>query len=514
MNMDVRVRFAPSPTGPLHIGGVRTALYNYLFARKLGGSFILRIEDTDQFRYVEGAEDYFKQSLEWLGLTPDEGPGYGGEYGPYRQSERRNIYKKYARELVENGHAYYAFDTPEELLEMREREAEKGYHSAKYDHRVRMTMKNSLTLSKEETEHLLNTSENITIRLKVPENETITFSDMVREEVSFETNELDDKVILKKDGMPTYHLANIVDDHLMKISHVIRGEEWLSSTAHHILLYRFFKWTAPVFSHLPLILKPTGKGKLSKRDGAKFGFPVFPLEWQGKAEQFEGFRENGFDPHALLNFLVLLGWNPGNDEELMDIERMTQLFSLEKIIKSGARFDIDKAYWFNHQYILASNPGKLLEPVKKHLAKYTDNAPSDTYLLDVIKLLQSRVNSYDDFYKEGEFFFEAPKTYDKKQVVKRYKPELEYQFTSIIDLIKNHQESALEMSEAVKQFLADNELKMGVYLPLLRIMICGSMRGPDLFETIQLLGYKEVKERIDNALKVFEAYEESSSIGD
>ncbi|NNF20848.1 MAG: glutamate--tRNA ligase [Saprospiraceae bacterium] len=506
MNQDVRVRFAPSPTGPLHIGGVRTALYNYLYAKKMGGVFVLRIEDTDQTRYIPGAEDYIRESLEWLGLTPQEGPGYGGEYGPYRQSERKELYQKYAQQLVDNGHAYYAFDTPAELEAMREREAAKGFHSAKYDHHVRMNMKNSMSLTTEETKAFLDKGENVTIRLKVPENETVTFNDIVREEVSFETNELDDKVILKKDGMPTYHLANIVDDHLMKISHVIRGEEWLSSTAHHVLLYRFFDWQPPVFTHLPLILKPTGKGKLSKRDGAKFGFPVFPIQWNGDDETYHGFREEGYDPEALLNFLVLLGWNPGNDEEIMDSERMTELFSLDKIVKSGARFDVDKALWFNHQYILVSEPGDLLDPVKNQMVKYLDTLPDDEYLLKVIQLLQSRVHSYDDFFKEGEFFYKAPKSYDEKQVLKRYHPESDTNFNSILDLIDKNQDSSEQMANAVKQFLSDNELKMGVYLPLLRIMMCGSLKGPDLFEIIQLLGYDEVKTRMESALKVFKSY--------
>jgi len=333
--MSVRVRFAPSPTGPLHIGGVRTALYNYLLAKKEGGTFILRIEDTDQTRLVEGAEEYIKESLEWLGLKPDEGPGYGGDYGPYRQSERKDLYAQYAKQMVEQGNAYYAFDTPDELTQMRKDQEALGHHSAKYDSRIRSQMRNSLTLPQEESDKLIAAGEGI-IRLKMPTNEDVSFIDLVREKVTFNTDQLDDKVILKKDGMPTYHLANIVDDHLMKITHVIRGEEWLSSTAHHVLMYRFMGWEAPQFTHLPLILKPTGKGKLSKRDGAKFGFAVFPLEWHDKKEDelFAGFRESGFDPKALLNFLVLLGWNPGNDEELMSIERMTELFSLDKIVKT------------------------------------------------------------------------------------------------------------------------------------------------------------------------------------
>ena len=306
-NSKVRVRFAPSPTGPLHIGGVRTALYNYLFAKKMKGTFILRVEDTDQNRYIAGAEDYIKESLEWLGLTPDEGPGYGGVYGPYRQSERKDLYAQFAEKLVANGNAYYAFDTPEELAKMRTDQEALGHHSPKYDRRTRSLMQNSLTLTAEETQKLKDAGANVIIRLKMPENQEVSFVDKVREKVTFNTDQLDDKVILKADGMPTYHLANIVDDHLMEITHVIRGEEWLSSTAHHVLMYQSLGWTAPTFTHLPLILKPVGKGKLSKRDGAKFGFPVFPMKWDAGDEIYAGFKEDGYDAKALLNFLVLLG---------------------------------------------------------------------------------------------------------------------------------------------------------------------------------------------------------------
>ncbi|RME93486.1 MAG: glutamate--tRNA ligase, partial [Bacteroidetes bacterium] len=350
----VRVRFAPSPTGALHIGGVRTALYNYLLAKKLGGTFILRIEDTDQTRYVPGAEAYILEALDWLGLTPDEGPGFGGAYGPYRQSERQAQYLKYAQELVASGRAYYAFDTPEELEAQRELAKAAGKHSFKYDAQSRGQLRNSLSLPKAEVEALLADGVPYTIRLLVEPGQTVVIEDLVRGSVSFQTDELDDKVLLKADGMPTYHLANIVDDHLMKISHVIRGEEWLPSTAHHVLLYRAFGWedTMPAFAHLPLILKPTGKGKLSKRDGLKLGIPVFPLAWKGDTpeDSFMGFREFGFDPAAVLNFLALLGWNPGTDQEIFSLDELIAAFSIEKIGKAGARFDFDKAKWFNQQY--------------------------------------------------------------------------------------------------------------------------------------------------------------------
>jgi glutamyl-tRNA synthetase len=331
----VRLRFAPSPTGPLHIGGVRTALYNYLFSKKNSGVLVLRIEDTDQGRYVSGAEDYIEEALAWCGIHFDESPSQGGNYGPYRQSERKELYQEYAKKLVEQGHAYYAFDTPEELDQMRADLAEQGIHAAKYNYETRGQMRNSLTLPEDETNRLLSIGDKVTIRLKIPQDQEVTINDIVRGDVTFQTNELDDKIIMKADGMPTYHLANIVDDHLMEISHVVRGEEWLSSTSHHLLMYQFLGWKAPQYAHIPLILKPTGKGKLSKRDGAKFGFPVFPLSWTGAdpGDSFEGFREAGFLPDALLNFLVLLGWNPGTEQEMFSMEELIEAFSLENIVK-------------------------------------------------------------------------------------------------------------------------------------------------------------------------------------
>jgi len=501
MSEKVRVRFAPSPTGPLHIGGVRTALYNYLFAKKNGGTFILRVEDTDQNRYVEGAEAYIVEALEWLGLTPDESPSQGGDYGPYRQSERKDLYAQYAQELVKKGHAYYAFDTPEELSNMRVDQQNLGFHSAKYDHRTRGLMRNSLTLTKEETNALLVKKENVIIRLKMPTNEVVTFTDIVREDVSFNTDELDDKVILKNDGMPTYHLANIVDDHLMEITHVIRGEEWLSSTAHHVLMYRFLGWQAPKYTHLPLLLKPSGKGKLSKRDGAKFGFPVFPMEWQQEEETYAGFREHGYDPNALLNFLVLLGWNPGNDEEVMNKERMMELFSLEKIVKSGAKFDIDKAKWFNQTYIHKQSVEDLIPIAKQVLAK-NDITVDDAFLTKYVTLMQDRMTLYPDFYAEGKYLFNAPTDYDQKQVKKRYTSELDPHFDAIKSIISDGYDATV-LTDKVKTYLNDNELKMGVYLPLLRIMMCGSLTGPDLFEIIALLGVEESNQRMDTALAAF-----------
>ena len=502
MNEDrkVRVRFAPSPTGPLHIGGVRTALYNFLFARKHHGAFILRIEDTDQTRYVPGAEDYIIDALEWLGLSPDESVTKGGHLGPYRQSERKEIYKRHVDQLIQSGNAYYAFDTQEDLEKMRLREKEKGNHTPKYDQKIRMQMRNSLTLPENEVDELLKKGENITVRMKVPENEVITFSDIVRGDVSFQTNELDDKVILKADGLPTYHMANIVDDHLMQISHVIRGEEWLSSTAHHVMLYQFFNWkeSMPLFAHLPLILKPSGKGKLSKRDGAKFGFPVFPLEWNDEKDQstYSGFRQEGFLPSALLNFLVLLGWNPGTDEEIFDLDQLTQIFDLDRINKSGAQFNFEKAIWFNQQYIVSTPPEEIYELVK------TDFVNQKKGLVKrIIKLLQPRVESLSDFVKSSEYFFSPPSQYDEKGLRKKYKSDNESHF---IHLAKQLAAEPLEreaIEVLIKGYISSNNLGFGAILPVLRIFIAGSMSGPDLFEMIEVIGTSECADRIKRGVQ-------------
>jgi glutamyl-tRNA synthetase len=495
----MRVRFAPSPTGPLHIGGVRTALYNYLLAKKNGGSFILRIEDTDQQRYVSGAEDYIIESLEWLGIPPDESPVHGGPYGPYRQSERKDIYEKYALELVEKGCAYYAFDTSEELDAARSMDEKAGF---KYGPQTRLQMRNSLSLSNQEVEELLKTSSNTVIRLKMPENETVFFDDVVRERVSFQSSDMDDKVIFKADGMPTYHLANVVDDHLMKITHVIRGEEWLSSTPHHVLMYQFFGWEAPVFVHLPLILKPEGKGKLSKRDGSKFGFPVFPLDWhdQDTGEFFPGFREQGYLPEGLLNFLVLLGWNPGNDLELMSKEEMTALFDLQKIVKSGARFDVDKLRWFNQQYIIASPDDALAEMIMPY-------AVSKGIAIDIEKLtricsmMKERVEFIHELIDKSRFFFSEPETYDDATFSKRYKPENRTHFIQIVNLINSANDwSRDEVENTIKNYIQENGAKMGEIFPILRIALTGTMQGPDLFDTIILLGKQEATKRLLNKL--------------
>ncbi len=493
---NVRVRFAPSPTGPLHIGGVRTALYNYLFAKKHGGTFILRIEDTDQTRYVEGAEEYILNSLEWLGFTPEESVNQPGEYGPYRQSERKDIYKKHVEQLIASGHAYYAFDTPEDLVAMREREQAAGVHTPKYDHSVRMKMKNSLTLSEEEVASYLKIGENVTVRMKVPVGETISFHDTIREKVSFQSNELDDKVIMKAGGLPTYHLANVVDDRLMKISHVIRGEEWLSSTAHHVLLYRSFGWEEemPIFAHLPLILKPSGKGKLSKRDGAKFGFPVFPLEWHDEKEDatFAGFKEAGFLPEALINFISLLGWNPGNDEEIFSLEDLCNLFSLDQINKSGAQFDYDKAQWFNQQYINKSSNNSIYSQVKSDF----DESISQDQLEKIIELLKPRVTFLADFKTQSSYFFNKPTDIDEKGLKKKYKLENEEHFNALATLITNTSNKSEDLQDAIKGYITEHALKFGDMFSVLRIVIAGSMSGPDLFEMISLIGNQECHDRI------------------
>ncbi|MBK6565014.1 MAG: glutamate--tRNA ligase [Saprospiraceae bacterium] len=492
----VRVRFAPSPTGALHIGGVRTALYNYLFAKQHKGDFILRIEDTDQGRYVPGAEDYIVRSLEWAGIHTDESPSQGGKYGPYRQSERMDIYHTYAHQLLENGFAYYAFDTPEELTAMREKDA-----TFKYDASSRNTLQNSIVLSQKTVQEYLQAGKAFVIRMKVDAHQEIEIEDTIRGKVVFNSNEIDDKVILKGDGMPTYHLANIVDDHLMEITHVIRGEEWLPSTAHHVLLYRYFGWTPPEFAHLPLILKPTGQGKLSKRDGATFGFPVFPLQWNGGDEIFPGFREAGFLPEAVINFLGLMGWSPGTDEELFSMNEFISMFSLERIHKAGARFDFDKAKWFNQHYIIISEDTYLASLVKEGVTKmFGVNFDSD-YIAQVCSLMKERVHLLPEIYTQGAFFFEEVRNYDLAAVLKKYKPENHVHLENMANLILS---SGNAVEEVIKNYIHDKELKMGEIFPVLRIGISGTMQGPDLFKTIQVLGNQKASQRLLKAISLFQ----------
>lgn len=508
MTRPVRVRFAPSPTGPLHLGGVRTALYNYLFAKKHGGKFILRIEDTDQNRFVPGAEEYIMKSLQWTGMKLDEGIREGGEFGPYRQSDRKHLYRQYADQLLESGHAYIAFDTPEELEEMRERLKAQGVPNPAYNHVTRQYMKNSLSLPAVEVQKRLEEGQPYVIRIKVPRNEEIRFHDIIRGWVIFNSSQIDDKVIFKGDGMPTYHMANVVDDYLMQISHVIRGEEWLPSTPIHVLLYRFLGWEEqmPEFAHLPLILKPDGNGKLSKRDGDRLGFPVFPLDWTNPetGEQSTGFRERGFLPEAFMNMLAFLGWNPGTPQEIFPHDELIAAFSLERVSKSGAKFDFEKAKWFNQQYIKMRSIPELLEELRADFASAGIDK-DDTFLHTFVSLFQDRVTFVRDFLKEGYYVFEKPKQYDETQFLKRWqKAEVPAALQSVLQQL-----SALEPWEAaaieqvIKGAMEQNSLKPGELMPAFRIMISGEAGGPPLFELAAIIGKEEIIERIKTALEHF-----------
>ena len=500
----VRVRFAPSPTGPLHIGGVRTALYNYLFAQKNQGTFILRMEDTDQTRYVEGAEKYIRESLDWLGMTPDEGPLQGGAFGPYRQSERREIYQQYITHLIDNGTAYYAFDTPEELEAGRERMKEEGVHTPKYDHVMRKSMRNSLTLDESEVNRLLDEGAPYTIRLKVDPGHQVSFEDEVRGTITFDTSELDDKVLMKTDGLPTYHFANIVDDRTMQISHVIRGEEWLSSTPHHVLMYRAFGWEdkMPVFAHLPLILKPTGKGKLSKRDGAKFGFPVFPLDWQDADEQVPGFRECGFIPEALLNFLAFLGWNPGTDQEIFPGNTLAEAFTLDKINKSGARFDFDKAQWFNAQYIKEAPTEDIIDMIKE---SHGIPPVSHDVFEAVVDLYKDRVHTVSELvdcvalYEEGQEVDGS----DSKLVRSKWNAEMSAHFEQLLNELEGTPWDSENLTQTLKGYISNQGLKFGDVFRLFRTALVGTDQGPDLVMMMLALGKEESIQRIRKSIGIF-----------
>ena len=498
--MTPRLRFAPSPTGALHIGGVRTALYNYLFARKHNGVFLLRIEDTDQGRYVPGAEDYIIESLKWAGIVPDEGVGFGGNEGPYRQSDRKEIYHKFAHELVERGHAYYAFDTSDDLDQRRQAE-----DNLTCNHLTRGTLTNSLTLGMDDARSWIEEGRPYVVRLRVEPGREIKINDLVRGEVTFQSGELDDKVLLKADGMPTYHLANVVDDHLMRITHVIRGEEWLPSTAHHVLLYEGFGWsdTMPVFSHLPLILKPVGSGKLSKRDGAKFGMPVFPLSWKGETSEdsFEGFREAGFLPEAMINFLALLGWHPGGDRELFTLDELISEFSIEHIGKSGARFDFEKAKWFNQKYIQSLPTDVLASLILPHAEKKGYNTDM-SYLGQVASLMRERVTFIPDFVEAGYYFFEPVKSYDQETIAKKWNENLIPFFNNLTEFFSNFEPfEASQLEEQVKGLIQTAGYKPGDILPLLRIAFVGTMKGPAVFDTVVALGREESAARIRRFLE-------------
>lgn len=502
MSQKIRVRFAPSPTGPLHIGGVRTALFNYLFAKKHGGDFLLRIEDTDQNRFVEGAEEYIIEALKWLNIPYDEGIGKEGEVGPYRQSERKALYREYADELIESGNAYYAFDTAEEL------DAHRKDHEAKgktfiYNWHNRLKLKNSLTISSEETEQKISSGEEYVIRFKSPEEETLHLKDIIRGEMQVETNILDDKVLFKSDGMPTYHLANIVDDHLMKITHVIRGEEWLPSLALHILLYRSFGWDAPEFAHLPLILKPTGNGKLSKRDGDKMGFPVFPLQWKtSDGDVFSGYREDGYLPEAVVNMLAFLGWNPGTEQEIFNLDELVHDFDLERVHKAGAKFDPEKTKWFQNQYFQKLDNEKLAEEFKEFLQK-KDISTKDLNIPAIVSLLKERATFVSDLWEQGSFFFEAPKDFDEKAASKAFKPETPEILQKVIDILESLDDySSEKVSEAVKGWITSENIGFGKVMMPLRLALVGEMKGPEVFDIISILGKEESISRIGRAMEV------------
>lgn len=499
---EVRVRFAPSPTGPLHIGGVRTALYNFLFARQHGGKLVFRIEDTDSNRFVPGAEDYILESFKWLGINFDEGVSFGGQYGPYRQSERREIYRRYVDQLLEEGKAYYAFDTPEEL------DAKRGeIQNFQYDASTRMQMRNSLSLPADETARLLQEGVNYVVRFKIEPGEDVHVNDIIRGDVVINSSILDDKVLYKNaDGLPTYHLANIVDDHLMEISHVIRGEEWLPSAPLHVLLYRALGWeeTMPRFAHLPLLLKPDGKGKLSKRDGDRLGFPVFPLEWKDPktGETSSGYRESGYLPEAVVNFLALLGWNPGNDEELLSMDDLVRLFDLTKCSKAGAKFDYVKGQWFNHEYILNSDDEKLAPTFADILRDNGIEAPMES-VVRVVGLMKGRVNFVKELWPLCSFFFVAPTTYDEKTAKKRWKDFSARQMSELAALLEGLSDfSMAAQEEAVNAWLAENDYKMGDVMNAWRLTLVGEGKGPHMYEISSFLGQAETLKRMRRAIEI------------
>lgn len=498
----VRVRFAPSPTGPLHIGGVRTALYNYLFAHQHNGELVFRIEDTDSNRFVPGAEEYILESFRWLGIKFDEGVSFGGNHGPYRQSERREIYKKYVQQLLEEGKAYYAFDTPEEL------EAKRAEGSNfQYDSHTRMQMRNSLTLPKDEVERLISEGEQYTVRFKIEPGQEIHINDMIRGDVCIKSDILDDKVLYKSaDELPTYHLANIVDDHLMEISHVIRGEEWLPSAPLHVLLYQAFGWedTMPRFAHLPLLLKPEGKGKLSKRDGDRLGFPVFPLEWHDpKTEEVSsGYRESGYFPEAVVNFLALLGWNSGTEQELFSLDELVQAFDITKCSKSGAKFYYQKGIWFNHEYILRKSDeeiARLFAPI------VANNGVEETFerVQLVVSMMKDRVSFVKELWPLCSFFFIAPTEYDEKTVKKRWKENSTQQMTELCEVLENIEDFSIEGQEAiVEKWIADKGYKMGDIMNAFRVALVGIGKGPGMFDISAFLGKEETIHRLKKAIQV------------
>jgi len=503
MTNNVRVRFAPSPTGPLHIGGVRTALFNYLFAKKNNGTFILRIEDTDQNRYVANAEQYIIDALNWSGIPFDEGPGKEGEFGPYRQSDRKDLYKKYADVLLQTGHAYYAFDTPEELEFHRKNHEEKG-KTFIYNWHNREKLANSLSLTSEEVSQRIERGDKYVIRFKTPTNKILHLQDMIRGEIKIDSNILDDKVLFKSDGMPTYHLANIVDDHLMEITHVIRGEEWLPSMALHVLLYQAFGWDAPEFAHLSLILKPTGKGKLSKRDGDKDGFPVFPLEYKNEetGEISRGYREDGYFDEAFINMLAFLGWNPGTEQEIFSLEELIQAFDIKKIVKSGAKFDMEKTKWFQHQYLIHKKDqdlANLFLPILEEKG-LSFNLP---YVSKAISLIKERATFVADFWELGDYLFVTPTNYDPKAAKKNWKEDtsdLMIELTGLLSNIENFSSQNLE--NVVKDWITAKEIGFGRVMQPFRLSLVGQMKGPHLFDIAALIGKEQTIQRIQTAVEI------------
>ena len=501
MSQEVRVRFAPSPTGPLHIGGVRTALFNYLFAKKNKGTFILRIEDTDQNRFVPEAESYINNALNWCNIPYDEGPNKPGEYGPYKQSERKEIYAEYCEKLIISGHAYYAFDTPESLDGLRKIHEEKK-ETFIYNWHNRLELDNSLVLSEDEVKQRITNGDKYVVRFKSPKDEILILQDEIRGEIKIDTNVLDDKILYKSDGMPTYHLANIVDDHLMKISHVIRGEEWLPSMALHILLYRAFDWVAPKFAHLPLILKPTGKGKLSKRDGDKGGFPVFPLEWKTSETQARGFKEDGYLPESVINFLAFLGWNPGTEQELFSLQELVATFSLDRVNKAGAKFDPEKAKWFNQQYFVNQVNSKIATDFITLKPELLSDKHDKNYIQNVVGLVKERAAFVTDLWDLSNFFFEAPTEYTPiafKKAMKEDTPDLLKELITVIESINNF--TATNIQNEIKTWITNKEIGFGKVMQPLRLSLVGDMKGPDVFEIINILGKKETIERLTAIMK-------------
>lgn len=501
MTEQVRVRFAPSPTGPLHIGGVRTALFNYLFAKKNKGVFYVRIEDTDQTRLVPGAEKYIFESLKWLGIEPDETIGKNEKFGPYKQSERKHIYEEYALDLIHKGFAYYAFDSAEDLEQLRKNATSRGL-SFIYNHSTRDQLVNSLTMDPEEVAAKLLNNDPYVIRFKMPSDEKLTVNDIIRGNVTFDTALLDDKVLFKSDGMPTYHLANIVDDHLQQTTHVIRGEEWLPSLPLHYLLYRAFEWKAPQFAHLPLILKPVGNGKLSKRDGDKLGFPVFPLEWKAEDGTVAmGYREQGFFPEAVVNFLALLGWNQGTDQEIYSLDELVDVFDLSHVNKAGAKFDPKKNKWFNHQYLIKKSNTELAQIFQKELKNKGIDKSLDV-VVKIVSLVKERANFVTELYELSHYFFEAPKDYDEK-VTKNFTEQTRNWLSEIQKLIENTEVfESKTIEQNIKNWISENNIGMGKIMQPLRVALVGSMKGPDLFEIICVLGKKESNNRIQNMLNL------------